>query len=119
MLILNINKILRAAALALLAASAHGAELPVFRLILKDGKFSPQSLSVPAGRKFKLVLSNQDAKPAEFESFTLHREQLIVAGAQAVVFLGPLKEGRYEFFDDFNAKNRGTIEAAAGQADAK
>jgi hypothetical protein len=85
----------------------------VFKLSLKDHQFAPAKLSVPAGKKFKLVISNQDAQPAEFESFVLHREQVVVGKGEATVYLGPLKAGRYEFFDDFHAAARGAIEAAA------
>jgi hypothetical protein len=107
-----LNKLIGGLLLAL-AVSASGAELPVFKLTLKDHQFSPAKLSVPLGKKFKLVIANQDAQPAEFESFVLHREQVVVGKGEATVYLGPLKAGRYEFFDDFHAASRGTIEAAA------
>ncbi len=101
------------AAVLLLASPLSAADLPVFRIAIKDHKFSPRTLTVPSGQKFKLIVSNEDAEPAEFESFVLHREQVIVGKSQGTVFLGPLKTGSYEFFDDFHSTVRGTIEAAA------
>ncbi|MBI3553133.1 MAG: cupredoxin domain-containing protein [Elusimicrobia bacterium] len=104
------------AVLLLLAAPlSAGSDLPVFRLTLKGHQFAPQKVTVPLGRKFKLVVSNEDAEPAEFESFVLHREQVVVGKSEAVVYLGPLKAGRYEFIDDFHSQTRGVIEAAAAE----
>lgn len=99
--------------LLLAVAPLAAADLPVFHLAIKDHKFSPQKLTVPSGQKFKLIVANEDAQPAEFESFVLHREQVIVGKSQGTVFLGPLKNGSYEFFDDFHSSVRGSIEAAA------
>lgn len=119
-----INKTLPAAAAALLtaglaAAALAGGDIPVFKLVLKDHQFQPQTLSVPAEKKFKLVVLNQGAQPAEFESVLLHREQVVVAGSQGTIYLGPLKEGRYEFFDDFHNETRGFLEAGKGEADGR
>jgi len=108
----GLNKAAGALALLLLAASAGAADLPVYRLALKGNQFVPATLVVPPGQKFKLVVSNEDDAPAEFESFILHREQLVGSKKEATIFIGPLKKGRYEFFDDFHPKTRGWLEAA-------
>ena len=57
------------------------------------------------------MIVNEDSAPAEFESFILHREQMVMGKSEATVFLGPLKPGRYEFIDDFHNKTRGVMEA--------
>jgi hypothetical protein len=52
-----------------------------------------------------------DPTPAEFESFELRREKVVVAGQEITLYIGPLKPGSYEFFDDFNPSARGHVVA--------
>ena len=79
-------------------------------LVIRDHRFEPAEIRVPAGRKIKLVVHNQDATPEEFESHELNREKLIAPGAKASIFVGPLKPGRYPFFGEFHEKTaRGTV----------
>ncbi len=91
-----------------------GAPLPAFALAVKDGGFEPKTLALPAGQKVKLVVSNETAGPVEFESFSLHREQVVVSRARISVFIGPLKPGRYDFFDDFHPGWAGVISVSSG-----
>ena len=88
--------------LATLSVGAVAAE-PEFTLSLKDHRFTPTEVNVPAGTKVKLVIENHDATVEEFESYALNREKIVPAGGRIVVYVGPLKPGRYEFFGDFNA----------------
>jgi hypothetical protein len=87
-----------------LAAVMSQAAPPEIKLVLKDHKFAPTEVTAPAGQKLKLVIENQDATPEEFESYALNREKIVPPGGRIVVFVGPLKPGRYEFFGEFNAK---------------
>lgn len=88
----------------------RAADLPSFNLSVKDGRFAPEKLEVPAGQKFKLVVKNEGPGPEEFESSDLNREKVITAGSSAVIFLGPLKPGTYGFYGDFHPKTaRGQI----------
>jgi plastocyanin len=96
---------------ALLLALGIGAALPVgaadedsFVLTIKDHKFSPEELQVPAGRKFKLVVKNLDPTAEEFESHDLKREKIIAGNSQATLALGPLKAGTYKFVGEYNEK---------------
>jgi hypothetical protein len=73
-----------------------------FRLVIKDHKFEPTELMIPAGVKVKLVVDNQDATPEEFESHELNREKVIPGNSQAGIFVGPLDAGVYPFFGEFN-----------------
>jgi plastocyanin len=86
----------------LLTAGFAGAAEPEVKLVLKDHRFTPSEVAVPAGQKVRLVVENQDATPEEFESYALNREKIVPAGGTIVVFVGPLKPGRYEFFGEFN-----------------
>jgi len=71
-------------------------------LTIKDHKFSPAELRVPAGQKVKLVIDNQDATPEEFESTELNREKIIAPKSKASLWIGPLKPGKYPFMGEFN-----------------
>jgi len=83
------------------ATSAQAQETEA-KLVIRDHKFEPSELTVPAGKKIKLVIENQDATAEEFESYELNREKVVPAKGQVTVFVGPLKPGRYPFFGDFN-----------------
>ncbi len=87
--------------LALAASSAFADEFEA-RLVIRDHKFEPTELVVPAGKKIKLLVENQDATPEEFESNELNREKVVVGKGTITVFLGPLDAGRYPFFGDFH-----------------
>lgn len=92
---------LRTLALAalLLPVAISATEIPV---TLKDHKFSPAEVRVPAGQKVKLVVENLDPTPEEFESKELNREKIIAPRSKAAIWIGPLQPGRYPFFGEFN-----------------
>lgn len=75
-----------------------------YPITIKEHRFVPAEVKVPSGKKVKLLIENQDPTPEEFESYSLNREKVISGKAKAVVFIGPLKPGRYEFFGEFNQK---------------
>jgi heme/copper-type cytochrome/quinol oxidase subunit 2 len=91
-----------AAALALASTLAFAADVPEFKLVIKDHAFQPTELAVPAGTKFKLLVANQDSTPSEFESSEFNREKIVMPMSTTTVFVGPLDPGRYRFFDDFH-----------------
>jgi hypothetical protein len=88
--------------------AAMGASVPAsaadqeVRIAIKDHKFEPSEIKVPAQQRIKLHVHNQDATPEEFESHSLKREKVIPGGGKAVISIGPLKPGRYPFFGEFN-----------------
>lgn len=73
-----------------------------FTIVIKDHVFSPATLTVPAGKKIKLIVDNQDPTPEEFESHDLNREKIIAGNTKATIFIGPLEPGSYHFFGEFN-----------------
>lgn len=75
---------------------------PEAQLVIKNHRFEPTELKVPAGQRVKLVVHNQDGTAEEFESHALNREKVIPAGAKVALFIGPLKAGRYEFFGEYH-----------------
>jgi len=80
-------------------------------ITIKDGRFAPSEVSVPANTRLKLIVRNQDSSMSEFESVELHREKTVTPGHEISVFVGPLAAGSYEFFDDFHPQNRGHLVA--------
>ena len=85
-------------------SAAAKAEVPIFTIEIRDHLFYPSLLVVPAGTKIKLIVTNSDASPEEFESYELNREKVIMGGAKATIFIGPLAPGDYPFFGEFNPK---------------
>jgi heme/copper-type cytochrome/quinol oxidase subunit 2 len=73
-------------------------------LVIRNHRFEPEQLTVPAGQKIELRVSNADSTPEEFESTDLRREKVVPPGQEVVVYVGPLKPGTYEYFGDFNPK---------------
>ena len=101
-----------ALALACLPALHAYAADDSFTLTIKNHAFEPKELTLPAGKKVKLIVVNQDATPAEFESKPLGREKVIPAKSSATINLGPLKAGRYGFVEEYHeteAAAQGTI----------
>lgn len=81
--------------------TAH-AGAPVYEIEIREHLFYPAELTIPAGQKVKLLVLNQDATPEEFESFELNREKVIKGKRKAVIFIGPLRPGRYPYFGEFH-----------------
>ena len=98
------RRLLGAAFAALLLAGSAMAAEPEVLLVIKNHRFEPAELKVPAGQKVKLVVHNQDATPEEFESHSLNREKVVPAGSKATVYVGPLQPGRYGFYGEYNEK---------------
>jgi plastocyanin len=73
-----------------------------YTLTIKDHRFHPSELAIPAGKKVRLLIVNQDATAEEFESYALNREKIINLNSSAVIFIGPLTPGRYAFSGEFH-----------------
>ncbi|MGD8570589.1 MAG: cupredoxin domain-containing protein [Gammaproteobacteria bacterium] len=103
-------KIQYIAILTVLFAGVAQAETPEYQLVIKNHKFSPTNIDVPAGEKVKLVVQNQDPTPEEFESHDLNREKIVPGGSKIIIYVGPLEAGSYKFFGEFNPKTaNGTL----------
>jgi plastocyanin len=95
---------------ALLASVTALADTASFELSLKEHKFEPAELTVPADTRLKLTIKNLDATPAEFESHDFRAEKIVPGNGEVSLYVGPLKAGSYQFFDDFHASGtRGTL----------
>jgi RPA family protein len=81
-------------------------------LVIKDHKFEPAELVIPAGEKVRLFIVNKDTSPEEFESYSLNREKVVAGNGTIKMYIGPLQPGRYPFIGEFNqATAQGVIVA--------
>src|SRR5476649_2196193 len=51
-------------------------------IAITGGKFVPSEVPVPAGKKVKLIVRNQDNTMSEFESTDFHREKMVTPGSE-------------------------------------
>ena len=86
---------------SLMAGSARAA-MPEAVIEIRNHLFIPQSVTVPAGQKVRLVFINHDSTPEEIDSFDLNREKVIFAQSRGVIFIGPLPAGEYGFFGEYH-----------------
>ena len=98
------------AALLTAAAGVHAQDVKEYALTINNHVFEPTELRVPANQRFKLVVTNQDTTPEEFESKSMKLEKVIAPGKSASLFAGPLAAGRYPFEGEFHSKTaRGVV----------
>ncbi len=96
----------------MMAAPAMAEDLPVFQLAAKGGRFNPTVIEVPAGKRFKIEITNEGPGAIEFESRDLKQEKVLAAGAKSFVVINALKPGTYKFFDEYHEDTaKGTIVA--------
>lgn len=88
---------------------AQAETLPEFHLVLQNHQFAPATLKVPANTKFKVLVTNRNTTPSEFESADFNREKIVLPNSTITVFVGPLGKGTYKFFDDFNQTTTGEL----------
>ena len=86
----------------ILPLAATAADAPQFELTIKDHRFQPAELTIPAKLKVKLLVKNEDDTPEEFESRELNREKVVAGKSSITVYIGPLDAGTYPFFGDFH-----------------
>ena len=97
------RSLLAAGALALVAFTGTAqAQDPEITLVIKNHRFEPAEVKVPAGKKIKLIVDNQDSTAEEFESKALNREKVIAPKSKGTLTIGPLKPGKYPFVGEFN-----------------
>jgi hypothetical protein len=94
--------------LVLLSLAAMVAMAPVsvraqeYVLTIKDHKFTPTELKVPANQRVVITVINEDATAEEFESNVLKVEKVIAGKSRGTVRIGPLAPGKYPFIGEFH-----------------
>jgi plastocyanin len=104
----------------LLTAACNDENLKTYEVEIKNHQFHPDKIYVQAGEKFKLIVKNLDPTVEEFESHSLNREKIIPGNGKISVFLGPLEEGKHNFFGEFHeATCQGELIVTRGENNAK
>ena len=94
-------------------ASAAAAATPPVVMTLKNHVFTPATVSVPAGEKITIDLTNHDMATEEFDSHDLKVEKLVTPGGHVTFTIGPLTPGTYSFMGEFHpATAQGHVIAA-------
>lgn len=73
-----------------------------YHIAIKNHLFEPAKIIIPANKKVKLIIYNHDENVEEFDSFDLNREKVIFPNHQAIIFIGPLPVGEYNFFGEYH-----------------
>lgn len=87
---------------ALVATGLPALAADPIEIRIRDNRFHPDVVEIPAGQKARLLVINEGAEAEEFESFELNREKIIRPGGTATIFLPPLEPGEYGFFGEFH-----------------
>ena len=96
--------------LAFAPISARADDNPT--LTIKDHKFTPAEIKVPANKRVEITVVNEDATAEEFDSKALKVEKVIAGKSKGVVRFGPLKPGRYPFIgEDHESTAKGVVVA--------
>jgi Cupredoxin-like domain len=103
--------VVRSVVLLLFAALAGGAascpsaraeDVYVATITIRDHRFDPPVLHVPAGKRITLTVINADPLSEEFDSAALKVEKVIAGKSQGIVHISPLNPGHYDFIGEYH-----------------
>jgi plastocyanin domain-containing protein len=96
--------------LALVNLAPAAARAQDVTLTIKDHRFTPAEIKVPANKRVTITVVNNDPTPEEFESHEMKVEKVIPGKSKGTVRIGPLKPGRYPFVGEFHEDTaKGTV----------
>jgi len=78
------------------------AGLPTVEIVAENGRFTPDTIEVPANQRFRVKIINRNAGPEEFETASPFRELVLGPGVTRTTVYPPLKPGTYPFFGEFH-----------------
>lgn len=83
-------------------AGARAEEAFTATIAIRDHRFEPSEIHVPAGKRIALTVINADPLSEEFDSSALKVEKVIAGKSQGVVHIGPFNPGRYDFIGEYH-----------------
>ncbi len=86
-----------------IGGSALAEDLVKLELTIRDHRFEPAEIRLPAGRLSVLTIHNADATPEEFESTALKIEKVLPGASTVTVRLRPLGPGRFPFIGEYHS----------------
>ena len=96
------NLLVQLGLVALVTLAPAAVRADDYTITIKDHRFTPEELKVPANNRVVIMVINDDATPEEFESKAMKVEKVIPGKSKGVVRIGPLKHGRYPFAGEFH-----------------
>ena len=78
------------------------AQEPAITITIRNHRFEPAEVRVPANKRITLTVINDDPTPEEFESRPMKVEKIIPGKSKATIRIGPLKPGSYPFVGEFH-----------------
>ena len=90
-------------AFGVLCIGAHAEESFKTSIVLRNHRFEPAEIHVPAGRRILLHLKNQDPMSEEFDSTALKVEKVFAGNSEGDIRISPLDPGRYEFIGEYHS----------------
>jgi hypothetical protein len=96
------NLLVQLGLVALVTLAPAAVRADDYTITIKDHRFTPEELKVPANNRVVIMVINDDATPEEFESKAMKVEKVIPGKSKGVVRIGPLKPGRYPFVGEFH-----------------
>lgn len=91
-------------AMVIVAASVALADPVQIRITIRDHRFIPAEIHLPANQPALLLVTNADNLPEEFDSPDLKIEKVIAAGQTGMIRVRSLKPGRYLFSGEYHAQ---------------
>jgi hypothetical protein len=95
--------IVLALALATANVSARAEDVYSTTITIRNHRFEPSEIHVPAGRRILLTVVNADPLSEEFDSTALKVEKVIAGRSEGSVRLQPLDRGRYPFIGEYHS----------------
>jgi heme/copper-type cytochrome/quinol oxidase subunit 2 len=92
--------VLVASMVAFSGAALAAGPIPV---TLKDHKFTPAQIAVPANQPVVIHLTNQDTTAEEFDSTALKVEKVVAGNSEGDVHIRPLDPGKYPFMGEYHS----------------
>jgi len=96
------NLLVRIGLVVLVTLAPAAVRADDYTITIKDHRFTPEELKVPANNRVLITVINDDATPEEFESKAMKVEKVIPGKSKSVVRIGPLKPGHYSFVGEFH-----------------
>ncbi|CAG9000919.1 MAG: hypothetical protein CENE_02926 [Candidatus Celerinatantimonas neptuna] len=90
--------------LAVSFSSSAASRLTIELQLTPEG-FNPSTIYVPSDRRIKINMINKTTRVAELESYDMKFEKIAIPSGRISVFTGPLKAGKYSFFNDYSSKH--------------
>jgi hypothetical protein len=91
-----------AASLFALPFVARADDSAAIALTLRNHRFEPAEIKVPAGKAIAITLKNEDDAPEEFDSTALRVEKVVAGRGTVTIKLKPLAAGRYPFKGEYH-----------------